>query len=132
MKLKSIRTKLTLLLFFIALIPLLFVIVFYLARNISSAIDNAKSEGFLRTSIVNEHISEHFERNLAVLRTFARNPMTLHYIQAEADKRDSLTVQTLNRTNDVFNDTDNMILTDKNGDQIARSDSFPLINVEHR
>ena len=132
MKLKSIRTKLTLLLFFIALIPLLFVIIFYLARNISSAIDNAKSEGFLRNSIVNEHISEHFERNLAVLRTFARNPMTLHYIQANSNERDSLTVQTLNRTNDVFNDTDNMILTDKNGDQIARSDSFPLINVEHR
>ena len=72
---KSIRTKLTLLLFFIALIPLLIVIVFYLMNNIASSIANEKSDGILRNSIVNEHISEHFERSLAVLRTIARNPM---------------------------------------------------------
>ncbi len=132
MGMKSIRTKLTLLLFFIALIPLLLVIIFYLVSNISSSIANAKSDGLLRNSIVNEHITEHFESNLAVLRTIARNPMTLHYIQADADKRDPLMEQTLKRTNDVFNDSDNMIITDKLGDQLSRSDSYPLINVEHR
>lgn len=132
MKMKSIRTKLTLLLFFIALIPLLLVIAFYLVRNISAAIDNAKSESLLRNSIVNEHITEHFERNLAVLRTVARNPMAQHYVLAKPEKRDPLMEETLRRTNDVFNDSDNMIITDKNGDQLARSDSYPLINVEHR
>ncbi|WP_407425146.1 diguanylate cyclase [Treponema sp.] len=132
MAVKSIRTKLTFLLFFIALIPLLLVITFYLVNNISSSIDNAKSEGLLRNSIVNEHITEHFERNLVVLRTVARNPMTLHYILAKPEKRDPLTNQTLQRANEVFNDTDNMIITDRNGDQIARTDEYPLINVEHR
>lgn len=132
MKLKSIRTKLTLLLFCISLIPLLLVIGFYLAINISASIDNAKSDGLLRNSIINEHITEHFERNLAVLRTISRNPMTLHYAQAEAGKGDPLMEQTLIRTNEVLNDSDNMIITDKNGDQLARSDSYPLINVEHR
>lgn len=132
MKLKSVRTKLTLLLFCIALIPLLLVIGFYLVNNISSSIDNAKSDGLLRNSIVNEHITEHFERNLAVLRTIARNPMTLQYTLAKAENRDPLMEQTLSRTNDVFNDSDNMIITDKNGDQLARTDEYPLINVEHR
>ena len=132
MKLKSVRTKLTLLLFCISLIPLLLVIGFYLAINISASIDNAKSDGLLRNSIINEHITEHFERNLAVLRTISRNPMTLQYAQAEAGKGDPLMEQTLIRTNEVLNDSDNMIITDKNGDQLARSDSYPLINVEHR
>ncbi|MBQ3670826.1 MAG: GGDEF domain-containing protein [Treponema sp.] len=132
MKIKSIRTKLTLLLFCIALIPLLIVIVFYLLNNISSSIANEKSDGLLRNSIVNEHITEHFERGLAVLRTIARNPMTQQYILSSPEARDSLMEQTLSRTNEVFNDTDNMIITDHNGDQVARSDNYPLINVEHR
>ncbi len=132
MNMKSIRTKLTLLLFGISLIPLLLVIGFYLANNISASIDNAKSDGLLRNSIVNEHITEHIERNLAVLRTISRNPMTQHYVVASPEKRDPLMVQTLYRTNDVLNDSDNMIITDKNGDQLARSDKYPLINVQHR
>lgn len=129
---KSIRTKLTLLLFFIALIPLLIVIVFYLMNNIASSIANEKSDGILRNSIVNEHISEHFERSLAVLRTIARNPMTQQFVVSSPDSRDPLMAQTLRRTNDVFNDTDNMIVTDRKGDQVARTDTYPLINVEHR
>ena len=129
---KSIRTKLTLLLFFIALIPLLIVIVFYLMNNIASSIANEKSDGILRNSIVNEHISEHFERSLAVLRTIARNPMTQQFVVSSPDSRDPLMAQTLSRTNDVFNDTDNMIVTDRKGDQVARTDTYPLINVEHR
>ncbi|MBP3772221.1 MAG: diguanylate cyclase [Treponema sp.] len=132
MKLKSIRTKLTLLLFFIALIPLLLVIVFYLMKNIATSISNEKSDSLLRNSIVNEHITEHFEKSLAVLRTIARNPMTQDYLRAAPESRSSLMEQTLNRTNEVFNDTDNMIITDQNGDQVARSDSYPLINVGHR
>ena len=132
MRIKSIKTKLTLLLFFIAFIPLLIIIAFYLVNNIKTSIANELSDGLLRNSIVNEHISEHFERNLAVLRTVARNPMTLQYINSAPDKRDSLMDQTIKRTNDVFNDTDNMILTGKMGDQLVRSDTYPLINVEHR
>ena len=132
MKLKSIRTKLTLILFLIALIPLLIVITFYLLNNISTSIETSKAEGGLRNSIVNEHLTEHFERTLAVLRTVARNPLTQDYILASKESRSPLMQQTINQTNDVFNDTDNMILTDQYGDQLVRSDTFPLINVEHR
>ena len=132
MKLKSIRTKLTILLFCIALIPLLIVIAFYLVNNIQNSIANAKSDGLLRNSIVNEHITEHFERNLVGLRTVARNPMTQQYVIAPPEKRDPLMAQTLSRTNEVFNDTNNMILTDQNGDQLVRSDTYPLINVQIR
>ena len=113
MKPKSIRTKLGLLL----------VIIFYLSNNISHAIDNAKSDGMLRNSIVNEHLTEHFERNFAVLRTVARNPMTLHYIQAEPEKRDKVTEQTLRQANAVFKDENNMIVTDGSAQQLARSDN---------
>ncbi len=129
---KSIRTKLTLLLFFIALIPLLFVIVFYLAKNISNSIANAKSDGLLRNSIVNEHITEHFERNLAILRTIARNPMTVDYVVDDSKVDSKLIKDVLDNTNAVLNDTDNMIISDINGDQLARSDTYPLINVGHR
>ena len=132
MKLKSIRTKLTLLLFCLAFIPLLIVIAFFLVNNISTSIDNAKSDGLLRNSIVNEHITEHFERSFAVLRTLARNPMTQNYVLSAPNARDPLMEQTLIRTNEVFNDSDNMIITDRNGDQVARSDRYSLINVEHR
>ncbi|MBR1536844.1 MAG: GGDEF domain-containing protein [Treponema sp.] len=132
MKMKSIRTKLTFLLFFIALIPLIFVIGFYFLKNISKSIDNAKSDGLLRNSIINEHITEHFEKTFAVLRTVARNPMTIDFVTKSEHTEPELMEQTLRRTNDVFNDSDNMIITDKEGDQLARSDSYPLINVGHR
>ena len=133
MKIKSIRTKLTLLLFCIALIPLLLVIAFYLINNINNSISNAKSDGLLRNSIISEHITEHFERNLVGLRTLARNPMTQQYLLSTPASRDNaLMEQTLNRTNGVFNDSNNMILTDQNGDQIVRNDEYPLINVQIR
>ena len=132
MKLKSIRTKLTLLLFSIALIPLLIVIAFYLLTNIKNSIANAKSDGLLRNSIVNEHLTELFERNLAVLRTIARNPITIHYVQADSKSRDPIAVEALKRTNEVFNDSNHMVITDQNGDQIARSDTAAFVNVSHR
>ncbi|MCR4823670.1 MAG: sensor domain-containing diguanylate cyclase [Treponema sp.] len=132
MVIKSIRTKLTLLLFFIALIPLLLVIGFYLAKNISASISSAESDGLLRNSIVNEHITEHFEKNLSVLRTIARNPLTLDYLNKKDDVKTPLMEQTLRLTNEVFNDSNNMLITDKNGNQLARSDDYPLINVDHR
>ncbi len=132
MALKSIRTKLTLLLFCIALIPLLLVIGFYLAKNITSSISNAKSDGLLRNSIVNEHITEHFERNLAVLRTVATNPLTVDFVRKELAENDFRMNQALYNSNKVFNDSDNMIITDKNGDQLARTDEYPLINVGYR
>ncbi len=132
MKLKSIRTKLTIILFLIAFIPILIVIGFFLANNISKSISSEKSDSLLRNSIVSEHITEHFEKSLAVLRTIARNPMTQQYLLASPENRTPIMRQTLTRTNAVFNDSDNMIITDKNGDQVARSDDYPFVNVEFR
>ncbi len=57
---------------------------------------------------------------------------TLDYVLKSSSMSDEFMRQTLCRTNDVLNDTDNMILTDKDGNQLVRSDEYPLVQVEHR
>lgn len=132
MKLHSIRTKLALLLFLIALIPLLIVIVFFIIQNVTSSLSSSISDGQLRNTVVSEHITEYFERNFAVLRTVASSPMIYHYIEASAEKRDPLTAQMVRKIDSFFKDKNNMIITDAAGRQVFRTDSYSLVNVDAR
>ena len=128
----SIRTKLAFLLFAMGLVPLFIIIAFYCITGISNATKNANQDGILRNTIVQEHLTEHFERNFSVLRAVALNPMTKHYIEASEGERDTLMEETLFKTNEIFHDVNNMIITDSMAKQLYRTDGYPLVDITLR
>lgn len=128
----SIRTKLSLLLFTMAFVPLLLIISFFCLMSLASAENNAKKDGMLRNRLVQEHLTQHFEQTLKLLRTIASNPMVARYITSPDARTGNQTMDLLHDVNIIMGDGDNMVLTDTSAQQIARTDDFPLINVALR
>lgn len=132
MKSKSIRTKLRLILFGIALIPLAIVITFFTVNNITHAVTLARRDGDLRNKMAQEHLTDLFEKNFSVLKAVAVNPMVRDYIKSSAEKDKQAVEAMLEQTNQLFGDGNNTILTDSNAQQLFRTDGFPLVNVKQR
>ena len=129
---RSIRQKLFLLLIIMGAIPLLMVIILGAVNMISQMEDNINYNGMLRNKIISEHVTDMLEKNLYVLHSISINPMVINYLNEPDDFKTDSIKKLLNDTNTIFNDTNPMVLTSKNAQQLIRTDNSELVNVIKR
>ena len=129
---RSIKTKLIALLVLIGAIPLLISIAINTWNVRSEAEVAAIQDSQLRTIIVNDNITALFDKNFTVLRTLATNPMSQNYLTVSPESRNPLMVNAIESTNSTMGDNNNVIITDKSGNQLIRSDHANLVNTTSR
>ena len=133
MELKSIKAKLILLLVGISAVPLIISIIISTLNTIADAEEAAEADGLLRNAIVQENISSLCQQNLTALRTLAAQPAVRHYLAGEQDERLAIALrQSVDDTNAIFQDGNNLIVTDARGRQVCRSDKLNLTEVSSR
>jgi diguanylate cyclase (GGDEF)-like protein len=93
---------------------------------------SVKQSGELRNTLISEHISSLVKINQHVLRSLALNPLINQYIQAPSEEKLATVTKLLNETNDIFNDTNFMVFTGSDAQQIIRTDNSTLVNVGKR
>ena len=128
----SFKTKLLILFLLISAVPLVVAVSLSAFNMISDAKKNIESEGVLRNRLVQEKISELYERNLNVLRVLSASPIIRRYLLSGGKERVKETTAMLDRANTIFKDENNIIVTDKGGQQLIRTDKLPLVNVLQR
>ena len=128
----SFKTKLLALLLLMSAIPLVIAIGINAANMISDMQQNMEKDGALRNRIVQEKISELYEKNFYILRVLAATPMAKHYLSNPAERRNSDMERLIINTNSILKDHNNVIITDTDGQQLIRSDGLPLVNVWKR
>ena len=128
----SFKTKLLGLFILISALPLVLAIGLNAMNMISYAQQNMEKDSDLRNRIVQEKITQLYEKNLDVLRVLAATPITKYYLTSATDKRDVALERLIINANSILRDKNNLIITDTNGQQLFRSDGLPPVNVLQR
>ena len=128
----SFKTKLLALFLLMSAVPLVLAIGLNAMNMISDAQQNMEKDGELRNRIVQEKITELYEKNLDILRVLSATPITKQYLTLAPEQRDALMERLITKTNSILKDNNNLIITDTNGQQLIRSDGLPPVNVLQR
>ena len=131
----SVKTKLLILFILISAVPLVLVVIFNTAKMIADSQESMKEEGALRNRIVQEKISELYDKNLIILRVLAAAPTIKNVLLSSTEPNDEQLKsieQLILNANAILKDNNNMILTNKHAQQLIRSDGLPPVNVLQR
>lgn len=129
----SIRTKLIALLLAISAIPLIICIAVSTFNTISDAEEAAANDGRLRSDIVQKNVSALYEQNLIALRTLAAMPTSREFLQGNVSPESVAALEkSIDETNDIFHDGNNVIITGSDARQRYRSDKLNLVDVSSR
>ena len=128
----SFKSKLLLLFLLISAVPLIVAVSLNAMNMISDAKKNIESEGTLRNRLAQEKISELYEKNVDVLRVLAASPVIKQYITSPPKKNDTKAEDLLIEANNIFNDGNHIVITNKQGQQLLRTDGLKLVNVFQR
>lgn len=121
----NIRKKLTLVLLLASSLPLIIFTIINLYFSQNTATENAMSNNFKRTEIVQEKTNSLINNNLYTLRIIARNPIIRSY---DAAKSKPILIEALK----VYPTIALIEVINSDGDQIVRSDDFKLNNIKDR
>ena len=132
MKFNSIKTKLVALLICISAIPLVVSIIVSSINTINDEIAAAEEELKIKNDFIAQDVTSMIGNNFTALRLLAINPAVQDYLTAPPENRSATMKNLLQNTNALFNDASNIVLTDSNGDQLVRSDSAKLVNLQSR
>ena len=128
----SVKTKLLILFILISAVPLVLVVIFNAVKMIADSQENMKEEGALRNRIVQEKISELYDKNLIILRVLAAAPTIKNVLLSSTEPNDEQLKsieQLILNANAILKDNNNMILTNKHAQQLIRSDGLPPVQV---
>ena len=129
---KNIRTRLFWLFILIGALPLFIVLVISGFRRVSSMEQEAKEDMWVKTSMIDNHVTDLMEMNLQVLQVSAVNPLIQQYVATRGTEQKELAERVLNDTNWIFKDSNLMALTSADGRQLFRTDKAPLVDVNGR
>lgn len=129
---KSIKNKLFLIFTLMGMLPLLAVIFYGGLRLADHAEKHAQSSGWLRNTIVNEHLNYSLQNNFYVLRTLAAAQPVINYLKAPNPADEAILHQMLRNNDEIFHDKNLTVVTNAAGQQMIRSDNEPLVNVTQR
>ena len=126
----SFKTKLLGLFLLISALPLLLAIGLNAVNMVNDAQQNMEKDGDLRNRIVQEKITQLYEKNFDVLRVLAATPITKKYLIDPT--RDSSMERLMINANSILHDKNNLIITDTSGQQLFRTDGLTPVNVLQR
>lgn len=129
---KSIRKKLFLLLIVMGAMPLIIVMIVGAVVLKNESEEETYKEGQLRNAIVSEHITSLCEKNFAVLRTLAINPLIKQYVAKPESIARLQVAELLHQSNNIFNDSNIMAITGADAMQLMRTDGSELVNIKTR
>ena len=129
---KNIKTRLFWLFILIGVLPLIIVLFFSGIIEVSHMEENAKTDMRMKTIVIDNYVTDLFERNFHVLHATSFNPILQQYIESSDKTQSTLVSQIMNDTNWIFKDGNMMALTGKDGNQLLRTDNAPLVNVTKR
>ena len=129
---KNIKTRLFWLFILIGVLPLIIVLIFSGLIEISHMEENTKSDMRMKTIVIDNYVTDLFERNFHVLHATSFNPVLQQYVESTDKAQSTLVSQIMNDTNWIFQDGNMMALTGKDGNQLLRTDGAPLVNVTKR
>lgn len=129
---KGIRAKVFLLFLVMGAFPFITLILISARSTIAELEISVKQSGELRNTLISEHISSLVKINQHVLRSLALNPLINQYIQAPSEEKLATVTKLLNETNAIFNDTNFIVFTGSDAQQIIRTDNSKLVNVGKR
>ena len=132
MNLSSIKAKLIFLLMVIGAIPMAIAIVLSASDTISSTIQSVKEDLKIKNEFIAQDISSMIGNNFTALRLLALNPTVQEYLITPTESYKPQMKTLLQNSNNLFNDSSNIVLTGKDGEQIVRSDSAKLVNLQSR
>lgn len=126
---RSIRNKLFVLLIIMGAMPLVIVLIVGVVVMKHESEEETYRDGQLRNSVVSEHITELCEKNFYVLHTLAFNPLIKQYVSDPTSVSSLQVAELLHNTNNIFNDSNIMVITGSNALQFMRTDGSDLVNV---
>ena len=126
---RSVRSKLFLLLVIIGAIPLTIILTVDSFYTINALEEDTYREGSLQNRIVSEHITQLCEKNFHVLHTLALNPSVRQYVLQPSPDQKLQIAELLHNTNNIFNDRNIMAITNSKAIQLMRTDGSNLVNV---
>ena len=129
---KSIKNKLFLIFTLMGMIPLLAVLFYGGLRLAAHAENHAKTSGWLRNAIVNEHLNYSLQNNFYVLRTLAAAKPVINYLKTPNAADEAIIHEMLRNNDEIFHDNNLTVVTNAAGQQLVRSDNEPLVNVTQR
>ena len=129
---KNIKTRLFWLFILIGVLPLIVVLICSGLIGVTQMEENAKSDMRMKTIVIDNYVTDLFERNFHVLHATSYNPVLQQYIESADKSQNTLVSQIMNDTNWIFKDGNMMALTGKDGNQLLRTDGSPLVNVTKR
>ncbi|MBR1633511.1 MAG: GGDEF domain-containing protein [Lachnospiraceae bacterium] len=129
----SIRKKYIILIVLLGIIPMTVAIGVLGVGFIRAAFGEAKREGALYNEVIHKHIAGLIENDKYVLRANAKDSDTVYALKHPEDKEAlSIVADKIDELNELFNDGNNMIITNAAGQQLHRSDGLDPVQVVDR
>lgn len=129
---KSIKSKLVLLLILIGMLPLLIAMAYSLFNAVTSAFEFAEHELKVKTELIEKEVFALMGSNFTALRLMAVNPAVQEYLTAAPENRSPNMKNLVQNANVLFKDASNIVITDNSGQQVVRSDDSKLVNLKAR
>lgn len=129
---RGIRSKIFILFSIMGIVPFVILIAAGAYSMIHELEDNTKEVGFLKNSIVSEHVTEMISKNQSVLQSLAMSPNLIEYVQNPMPDRHDYVVKILEDADKIFNDMNLTALTGGDGQQLIRTDNATLVNIKKR
>lgn len=129
---KSIKSKLVLLLILIGMGPLLTAMAYTIYNTVNSAFEFAEHELNVKTEMIEKEVSALMGSNFTALRFMAVNPSVQEYLKANPENRDPNMKKLVQNANSLFQDGSNIVVTENSGQQVVRSDDAKLVNLSAR
>ena len=128
----SIKSKLIFLLLLIGIVPLLIMMAFTSYSAITEAFESAEEELSVQNDLIEKEVSGMMSNNFTALRLLAVNHSVEEYLAATPENRAPGMKRTIQNANALFKDTSNIIISDRTGMQLVRSDDSTLVDVSSR
>ena len=129
---RSIKAKLIFLLVLIGMVPLLITMAYNSYNTVTTAFVSAENELKVTTELIEKEVNSLLSSNFTALRLMAVNPSVQEYLAASPENRNPNMKSFVQRSNALFADASNIVLTDNTGQQAVRSDDAKLVNLQAR
>ena len=128
----SIKSKLIFLLIVIGIAPLIIMTVYTSYSAITEAFESAEEELAVQNDLIEKEVYSMVGNNFTALRLLAVNHTVQEYLTADSANRNPNMHTSIQKTNMLFKDNSNIIITDNSGQQLVRSDESKLVGTQGR
>ena len=128
----SIRSKLIFLLIVIGIAPLVIMMTYSSYTAINEAFTASEEELSVQNDLIHKEVYSMMGNNFTALRLLAVNTAVQEYLLAAPENRSSNMKTMVQNANALFNDSSNIIITENSGQQLVRSDTAKLVNLQGR